>query len=199
MHHTFGYCTPFSHPHVLTLVWQSPAAHRALEAIVHRQLSLEAEAQEHREWFDGIDAGEQGQRVDEKARKKLLRALKVVVDCPTRWSSTFYMLQRLLLLQRFIMSYFDTLRPCKKSTRIRALLQLSYDEWSALTEVTEVLKPFADATEVFSSESEPTGALVWPIFAALSGHTIDLFHEQPLPPQEEQLGIQYTLDSSFPY
>jgi hypothetical protein len=65
-----------------------------------------------------------------------------------------------------------------------APVPLSIDEWATLRGLRNELKTFADATEELSAEYSPTAALIWPIFAKLSGyhHSITILSTEQTPP-----------------
>lgn len=73
-----------------------------------------------------------------------LPANKIITDCPTRWNSTYYMLQRLLEQKAAITVM------CSSSGGPRASLSVS--EWSILEELVQILKPLEEATRELSVE-----------------------------------------------
>ena len=72
------------------------------------------------------------------------KALKPVTEVKTRWNSTYLMLQRLLLLKPYLNTVLI-------NTEFSELLY-SPSEWELLKELTEVLKPFYEATKLISGE-----------------------------------------------
>lgn len=78
------------------------------------------------------------------------RLLKLLLDCPTRWSSTFFMLKRLNLLRPFVeLAKYKSSNLKKK----HKALFLSEDEWDLVEELTSVLAPFYAATVTLSGHS----------------------------------------------
>ena len=76
------------------------------------------------------------------------RSLKLIKDICTRWNSTFYMLQRCVLLQKHIT---NALAESKY-----AHLVPSADEWLAAEKLCSLLKPFQIATDFLQGEKYPT-------------------------------------------
>jgi len=103
------------------------------------------------------------------------KELKVIADCPTRWSASFNMAQRVVELHAPISLYFI------KYPKHQAL-QLSSSEWEELKEICGHLQVFASATTVLSSETDPTAAFMWPIFTRLSNTDLALPPPAPTPP-----------------
>lgn len=81
--------------------------------------------------------------------------LKLILDVPTRWNSTYYMLQRFVELEEAVKS---TLAVIKKE-----LPPLAPDDWNDIKELSHILKPFEDATKSLSGELYCTASLVIPI------------------------------------
>lgn len=73
-----------------------------------------------------------------------LPELKLKQDCPTRWNSTFYMLQRFLDNKDAIITTLALV-----NSRLETLTQ---DEWKEMEEACEVLKPFEEVTIEISGE-----------------------------------------------
>lgn len=70
-----------------------------------------------------------------------------IVDCPTRWHSTHYMLERLCELR----SFCDDMSPTVNE------LHLSEPEWQTISNVVNVLKPAKITTKCIQSEQVTTG------------------------------------------
>ncbi|CAK6967393.1 zinc finger BED domain-containing protein 4-like [Scomber scombrus] len=77
-------------------------------------------------------------------RQMGLPDLKPVQDCPTRWNSTFYMLQRFVRLSNAIITTLALVNS--------AISTLTHDEWEAIEEACEVLQPFEETTLEISAE-----------------------------------------------
>ena len=92
-----------------------------------------------------------------KARKKLVNA------CPTRWSSTFLMITRLLELKSSVISVCEDLGwEC-----------LSSYQWKQLESIEFLLKPFAQYTTLTSGEENTTISIVIPVLLELEMHLKD--------------------------
>ena len=90
----------------------------------------------------------------EKAGKKL------VSDCPTRWDSTYLMINRLLDVK----SYLN-----------EVLKELTWDsltttQWKHLDTIQDLLQPFALHTNITSAELSTTIAMVVPVLKKLNLH-----------------------------
>ncbi|XP_036317569.1 zinc finger BED domain-containing protein 4-like, partial [Rhagoletis pomonella] len=78
--------------------------------------------------------------------------LKLLQDTPTRWNSTFYMLERFLQLEEAIKT---TIALCNADLPL-----LSFTEWSILKQLCQILKPFEMVTKDFSGDSYETASIV---------------------------------------
>ncbi|GBN17231.1 Zinc finger BED domain-containing protein 4 [Araneus ventricosus] len=79
-------------------------------------------------------------------------AKKLIQDVPTRWNSTFYMLER-----------FVELESCIRTTVALLDADLPYltaGEWKTLQLLCKALKPFEDATTMASGENYATASLI---------------------------------------
>nr|XP_055044282.1 zinc finger BED domain-containing protein 4-like [Misgurnus anguillicaudatus] len=81
-----------------------------------------------------------------------LPELKLKQDCPTRWNSTFDMLQRFLANKDAIITTLALV-----NARLETLTQ---DEWKELEEACEALRPFEEVTVEISGESYVTASKV---------------------------------------
>ena len=70
-------------------------------------------------------------------------------DCPTRWNSTYYMLQTLLANRWPITAVLSDERVTKRRYRY---LDMSSEKWAALEELVKVLEPLEVATVFLSKE-----------------------------------------------
>ena len=77
------------------------------------------------------------------ATEKLLSLChkKLVGDCPTRWSSTFLMIERLLEVKESLKTVLDVLEWDNLAT----------SEWKSLENIHKLLKPFAQYTSLISA------------------------------------------------
>ena len=97
-----------------------------------------------------------------KATEKLISlcSKKLIKECPTRWSSTFLVIQRLLQV---------------KSALATVLQELEWDnlptsDWKQLENVHMLLKPFAVYTSLIGGEEYVTLSSVIPVVIELSLH-----------------------------
>ena len=95
--------------------------------------------------------------LDRNARKD--KPLYLITDTPTRWNSTFMMLERMHKIHQAL----DI--TCKINNMSEIKLHLN--EWNRIEELLELLQPFYDVTNILSGESYPTVSLVYPIITGL--------------------------------
>ena len=91
---------------------------------------------------------------------KILSGIKLLGDCPTRWSSTFLLLERLLRARCHLETVLDKLKWDNLNAR----------QWKTVESVTELLKLFADYTTLSSGEHYSTISSIIPIIMELSLH-----------------------------
>ena len=87
--------------------------------------------------------------------------LKLVKDIPTRWNSSFLMMQRLLKLRVPIYGIILT----KPSDRLKLDLKDSF--WKIMEEICPILEPLAQVTEVLGAANSPTGSSVFVLLSNL--------------------------------
>ena len=92
-------------------------------------------------------------------------SLQVIQDVPTRWNSSFYMLQRLVALKVHITAVLvdSVLTPSESH---RALL-LKQKYWSLAEELVKVLGPAEKATSLLSGQQYVTASCTLPIVTAI--------------------------------
>lgn len=93
--------------------------------------------------------------------------LTLVKDCPTRWSSTYLMISRLLQIKDPVVQVAD---------------RMSWDyllpsEWQRLTALRDLLLPFAEHTQMLQSDTQSL-SLVLPALLDLHGHLSEFPHVQ---------------------
>ena len=91
----------------------------------------------------------------------------LLLDCPTRWNSTFMMIQRALVYK----VVFSRLGRSDTSTST-----LTEEEWSRLAKISDLLRPFDLITKQFSGRNYPTANLylmnVWSIESLILSYCI---------------------------
>lgn len=101
-------------------------------------------------------------RRSSQANEKLLKTqqqtgveqpLTVIKDVVTRWNSTFYMIERFVLLKESIRSTIANLN-------VPHLTMLDEREWAIAEEVTIILRPFEEATKEMSGENFLTASKI---------------------------------------
>ncbi|XP_018377324.1 PREDICTED: zinc finger BED domain-containing protein 1-like, partial [Trachymyrmex cornetzi] len=81
--------------------------------------------------------------------------LKLIQDVPTRWNSTYFMLERFSKLETAIRS---TLAVLDKDLPI-----LTVEEWKIINELCQVLKPFEAVTKTISGQKYCSASLIIPL------------------------------------
>lgn len=92
------------------------------------------------------------------------RPKKVVQDVPTRWNSSFYMLERLLQIHLPIVA---VLTDKKVSKAADVELDLTAAQWALADALLSVLKPFETATTLLSTDLNVSLSSVIPIMEGL--------------------------------
>nr|CAI5837979.1 unnamed protein product [Callosobruchus analis] len=87
-------------------------------------------------------------------------ALKLIQDVPTRWNSTFYMLERFTKLENAVKSTTAILNN-------NNIPVLTAHEWQICKELCTVLRPFEKTTKTISGENYVTGSFIIPIVNGL--------------------------------
>ena len=97
-----------------------------------------------------------------KATEKLilLCGKKVIGNCPTWWSSTFLMIERLLAIKG----------PLSAVLEEQGWDNLATSEWKTIGYIRDLLKPFAQYTSLVSGEDYTTISCVIPIIMELNLH-----------------------------
>lgn len=78
------------------------------------------------------------------------------MDVPTRWNSTYTMLERALKYRPMLHRYFVEMDGAGSK------YLLSYEEWDKIEKICELLKPFYEITNLFSGSDYPTANLYFP-------------------------------------
>lgn len=105
-----------------------------------------------------------------KATERLLSLCdrKLMSDCPTKWSSTFLMAERLIELKVPLTAVLEEL----------GWDSLANSEWKTLENIQKLLKPFAQYTSLVSGEEYTTTSCVIPILMELNLH-LEKFKKVP--------------------
>jgi hypothetical protein len=103
--------------------------------------------------------------------------LKLMNDIPTRWNSTFYMLERFTKLETAVKSSIALID--------KDLPILNSFEWRLARELCSILKPFENVTKTISGELYCTAILVIPITNGLIYVYTKLLQKDFLPPTQK--------------
>lgn len=103
------------------------------------------------------------------ATERLLQMcqLTLVKDCPTRWSSTYQMISRLLQIKDSVVQVADGM----------SWDYLLSSEWHKLSALRDLLIPFAEHTQLLQSDTQSL-SLVVPALLDLQGHLSEFPHAQ---------------------
>lgn len=103
------------------------------------------------------------------ATERLLQLCQLILvkDCPTRWSSTFLMISRLLQITDSVVQVADGM----------SWDYLLPSEWQRLTALRDLLLPFAEHTQMLQSDTQSL-SLVVPALLDLQGHLSEFPHAQ---------------------
>ena len=98
--------------------------------------------------------------LDDKIKLLDLPKLKLISDCPTRWNSTLYMLQRFLKLEPAVQATLVTPDLKKDLKNVAELSELA--ETNGLDMCIEILEKLEEATVLISSAANVTISLILP-------------------------------------
>ncbi|XP_067246832.1 zinc finger BED domain-containing protein 4-like [Chanodichthys erythropterus] len=103
------------------------------------------------------------------ATERLLQMcqLTLIKDCPTRWSSTYQMISRLLQIKDSVVQVADGM----------SWDYLLSSEWHKLSALRDLLIPFAEHTQLLQSDTQSL-SLVVPAILDLQGHLSEFPHAQ---------------------
>jgi len=100
----------------------------------------------------------------------------LILDVRTRWNSTLMMIERAL-------EYKDIIDVTTSVIRELRLLTIEEEEWKLLSELTELLKPFKEATKIISTQSTTTLSRITGMYQVLLDMldaAIEKFGETPV-------------------
>ena len=103
-----------------------------------------------------------------KATEKLITLCgkKLIKDCPTRWSSTFLMIEHLLLVKSSLSAVLEELEWDNLAT----------SKWKILEAIKMLLQPFAQFTSIISGEECTTLSSVIPAIMDMCLHLEEVSH-----------------------
>ena len=96
----------------------------------------------------------------------------LLIDCPTRWNSTYLMMDRLIEQRLPIYAVLSDESVTKKKDA--ATIDMADSNWKVVENIVTALKPFYKATTALCSEQYPTLSSVYPVvFSLLHHHLVD--------------------------
>jgi hypothetical protein len=104
-----------------------------------------------------------------------LKYLMPILNCPTRWNSTFLMLDRILYLKVGLLQIFPKMS--NAAPRDEPLLPIESSEWALFQILSDFLAPFFDMTVMVSGQKYPTLSSVIPMYE-LALNKMEEFLEQ---------------------
>jgi len=114
---------------------------------------------------------------DLELNNHLPESLSPLLDVPTRWISTYWMIKRALRLRQSL----DFIAANEKDL---SELQINESEWNIIAICLEFLEPFAVTTKEMESAAYPTLTVVIPLFNALITHIEDWGSGNHIHPKE---------------
>ncbi len=96
---------------------------------------------------------------DEKEKSKRNRHRRLIIDCMSRWNSTYLSLKSLVDHKPMLMNLFENKRKLPLSSKQKEKfygLELSSDDWLLLNYLLEIFEPFYQATHLLSGSKYPT-------------------------------------------
>ncbi|CAG8853053.1 25285_t:CDS:1, partial [Gigaspora margarita] len=99
--------------------------------------------------------------------------LRAISDTPTRWNSSYIAWKRLLQIKRAVklmeatMGADNDYNIRKDAIRLKSLMIIE-EEWIVLEELTMILAPFAEITELLGGSNYSTLSFVWPAIITLT-------------------------------
>ncbi|KAI0790281.1 hypothetical protein BC629DRAFT_1287814 [Irpex lacteus] len=101
--------------------------------------------------------------------------LQLLRDCPTRWSSTYMMVDRALRLYPALAAFLSL--PKHVDVAHHALTDTDID---VLEDIHDVLQKSADVQQAVSGETAPTVAFTFPVFEGLINSLMELVSDIPI-------------------
>ena len=129
-------------------------------------------------FFNKLTAGMLALKAHQKKINPDAKPLHFISDVETRWNSTYYMFERLLLLRAAFCAVVHMQPSLNKGL---LSLELKDSDWTVIELLLPVFKPLVSATEVLCTEDYPTCSAIIPLtFGLLTKH---------LAPSEMDTGI----------
>ena len=107
------------------------------------------------------------------------QSFELIQSCPTRWGSTFLMLDRIQVLQQALCAVL-----LDQPREVRYLLPDS-EEWTIIEELIDVLKPFHRTTTAMSASSYPTLSMLSPLLYKRYSRWEKMTHNQGKPSKKQ--------------
>ena len=121
------------------------------------------------------------------------RPKKLSQDIVTRWSATFYILERLLLLHLNVVAVLSDKQTSKASD---VALDLRSSQWLLASQLVKVLRPFELATRIMSSEENVSVSITPPLMEGLARGLVN--DEEDLTARSNvQKGAEGAIDESL--
>jgi len=108
--------------------------------------------------------------------------LALILDVKTRWSSTYQMLKRALVLIR-VLQYLLVQKPALSK------LSFSSSDWELLALVRDFLRKFSQTTKMIEGSKYPTLSLVVPFFNNLRDHVLSWKNDVAKPDEIREAAV----------
>lgn len=113
-----------------------------------------------------------------------MKILKLILDCPTRWGSSYEMYNRAFELRKIIDKIVLDEKANKRT--VYDLVEITEMEWSVVFLLLSFLKPFHDASKVLESKKIPTINLSISVYTELFSET-ELFLKYNIPKEYTEI------------
>ncbi len=104
-------------------------------------------------------------KISSKFAKLQINPLKPILDCKTRWNSTYDMIIRATELKQYLTKFYNK----KKYSSFDKKFWLKEDDWEYFSSLISILKIFNLATKKIEGENYQTLSLILPLFKFLFG------------------------------
>ncbi|CAK6970290.1 hypothetical protein NHX12_033249 [Scomber scombrus] len=113
----------------------------------------------------GLDLAEVAKTIDARQAQLNVKEKRLQTDCPTRWNSTFTMLERLHKQRIPVQAVLED-ETVTKSTARKAL-SMRASQWELIQQLLPVLRPLAKATTIMCGEMHVGLSFIYPVILNL--------------------------------
>lgn len=157
--------------------WHEEVANRDWSLMNNEQQRLNVTLKKCRRLAASIARSSLAQNFIEILRVQAQVSCSLILDCPTRWNSTYRLIHGLVVnksvLNRFFLEFNGTVRLSKSQQRKWAELELNREDWLSLEILEAVLRPFHDATKMMSAQKYPTMGIAYFVVSGIKDFLLD--------------------------